>query len=208
MEIIKVVNNNTFCNIIEVFLDTDKNIVFSTVSEKNIDSFYVMFAMNNSYLLKDKCCGFQNGIQNIFLSEETYSLFIVDKSGKYISGYSIKDGSMICSFYRGNLSAVITSLAAVNNEYISVSSSTKTIHLFHIDNNQLVEVKNDSWMGKNLFSLKQRFLNPFGLNKSKIKIRINSDTDESYYDNDFNKKGSILFYGNDTLVNKYLIRIV
>jgi hypothetical protein len=115
---------------------------------------------------------------------------------------------MICSFYRGNLSAVITSLAAVNNEYISVSSSTKTIHLFHIDNNQLVEVKNDSWMGKNLFSLKQRFLNPFGLNKSIIKIRINSDSDESYYDNDFNKKGSILFYGNDTLVHISLIRIV
>ena len=203
MEIVKVVNNYNFCNIIEVFLEEDKNIVFSTISEKNIDCFYIMFAKNNNYLLNEKNSGFQNGIQNIFFSDKTYSLFIVDKSGKYVSGFSIKDGSIICSLYRGNVNAIITSLATVNSEYITISSSTKTIHLFNVTNSQLDEVKNESWVGKNLFSLKQRFLNPFGLNKSKIKIKIISDTNESYYDNDFNKKGTILFYENDTLVNKY-----
>lgn len=145
---------NTLCtksNVLEILWDKNQNHLISFVSDKNPLCFNVINALSNNYLFEEKSSGFQNGIQTIIFCENINSIFIIDQSGKFINGYSIKEGNLICSLYRGNNPATITSLTAFNNDYLCITGSTKTIHLFQI-NNEKNEANNDSW--QNLFSLK------------------------------------------------------
>lgn len=155
MNIVKTLNTFPTSSILEVFWDSDHNPIFACISEKILTCFNVIYALDDNYIFENKNSGFSNGIQSIVFCETIYSVFIVDQSGKYINGFSLKDGIMTCSLFRGNNSAIITSLTSVNKDYLCVSSSTKTLHVFQIDCDQLVDGKKDTW--KSLFSFKVYF---------------------------------------------------
>jgi hypothetical protein len=147
-------------------------------------------------------------IQNIFYNDKINMLFVVDGNGSYIKGYNSNDFSQVCNFYRGQSFAFVSSICVIKNNYLAVSSSNRTIHIFEISynngnsNNNISNSNSYSYFGK-LFNF---FKNPFSLNKSIVKIRLNEITEKeeemSIFDSDFKSKGLILLYDDE---NDHLI---
>lgn len=154
------------------------------------------------------------GIQNIIYNEKVNILFVIDVNGSNIKGFNCSDFQLKCEFYRGKNFAMISSITSIKNKYIAVASGNKTIHIFEINQNEAISnsnvstaksAKNSTNIGTlSFFSgyLYKFLTNPYQLNKSIIKIRLN-EINENYefFDLDFKKKGTILFYDdfNDEL---------
>lgn len=148
-------------------------------------------------------CKLKNSQKNNFLPNNGI-LFIVDGNGINIKGYSInteeKKVELICELFRGTTNSIISSIILLTNEIAAVSSSNKTIHLFNIfpsniNNGQL----------NNIFKIIQ---NPFNLNRSILKIRIDeiytNYNIESLFEDDYKKKGNLLIYDEEGKVLQVL----
>jgi len=146
-------------------------------------------------------------------------LFIVDGDGIYIKAFKIntkeKKINLISCFYRGNSNSLIYSVILLNKNTAALSSSNKTIHIFeikNINNNDEEKSKNNNICNRNSKSYFGNFLefikNPFQLNKSIIKIRLNelieSHEDSGIYENDLINKGNILFFEKENSLLKVL----
>jgi hypothetical protein len=176
--------------------------------------------IHENSLETEKLCSFEtgyssSGLQNIFYSEKTNIIFVIDGNGIYIKSFQQEkdEFKMIGEYYRGQSQTLITSLCTVNDKHFAISSSNRTIHLFQIypdqtDKNNKIQnaqhKRNDSY-----FSFFYNFLtNPFHLNKSIIKIRLDDiilkkekeeeGINNQFFNFDFKTKGSILIFQEET----------
>ncbi len=135
-----------------------------------------------------------NGIQNILYDEKSDMLFIIDSEGRNIKGYALTnlpEYKLICELYRGKSPSQITSIVTFNRKYVIVGNSNKTLHIFEMK----LSEKNESYFSS-FYSL---FLNPYKLNKSLMKIRINEfNIEDDFFENDYRHKGNILLYNEYT----------
>ena len=73
-------------------------------------------------------------IQNMFYIKEYKFLLIVEENGKNFFGYDVNTLTKKYVFYRGKRDAQITSATGLKDNYIAVSNSVFTIHLFSLNN--------------------------------------------------------------------------
>lgn len=157
--------------------------------------------------------GFVN-IQSIFYSEDSQRtlgvLFVVESNGINIKAYKIdtklKSFELISQLYRGKNESFISSVILLPNDFAAASSSNKTVHIFNLNHEKIEKnkKKSTSYLGSFLGFIS----NPFQLNKSIIKIRMNLllDIQEDFgiYEMDFMRKGNIMYYDRENNLLKIL----
>ena len=72
-------------------------------------------------------------IQNMFYIKEYKFLLIVEENGKNFIGYDVSTLTKKYVFYRGKRDAQIISATGLKDDYIAVSNSVFTIHLFYLN---------------------------------------------------------------------------
>ena len=76
-------------------------------------------------------------MQNLFYLKENGLIFVVDKTGCYIDSFDPKTGENVHNLYRGRKEGKITSVSLLNKEFLAVSNSNKTIHIFSLDKSNI-----------------------------------------------------------------------
>ena len=133
-----------------------------------------------------------SSIQNLFYVKKINQIFISDEQAKYIYGFDIDDGKKKLCLKRGTNPGFITSIALLNDgKFLAVNNLDRTIHIFDLD------IKN------NAFSLKNMFL---GIFSDMVEIyprlriyyqNILENMEGLFFQNNFAKKGAVLFSDND-----------
>lgn len=199
IEFVKTVNNNLKVCILETFIWLDDSVVFSSVCDKNDNSFYACYADKSNKLLEEKNTGMV-GISSIMFSSDkregssfTQSeafLLVADKCGKNINIYSYRDFSLLNTFYRGSSSAILSGFCMIDNNYMAVSSSNKTIHIFNIT----TKISQST----SFFGITTSIFSQLKGNRSEVKIAL--CLENTFFDTDFNRKGCILIQNDKTIV--------
>jgi len=179
----------------DIWMLNNSSYYLSYVNEKSLIKLIIIY---ENYGKTQDIISFDAGfsdspnIQNIIYNEKLNSLFIINEIGTSIKCYNCEDYSLVCEFYRGKNFAYISSISNIGDQYIAVASSNKTIHIFEI--NKKSKSSNNSYISK----FYNFFKNPFNINRSLIKIRLNEiskDEEESgFFDLDFKTKGVLLLY--------------
>lgn len=218
-EEINVCSYNERFKVIEILIklpiDNKSNNCFDIWSNKSNIRYFIAYVIKSTEIsiiaIYENCLevdevttietGFENkgqaSIQNTFYDEKTDYLFVVDGNGSYIRGFSLIDSSKRCELYRGLKYAYVSSIVSVSKNHIAVASSSKTIHIFDLNNSE---------KQKSYFGAFYNFLwNPYSLNKSILKISLEEDSkeDEIFFDLEFRKKGCLLI-SDETKDNIYL----
>jgi hypothetical protein len=212
---VNICNFNDKKNYIEIIakvkFDTPATLCFEIWSraQENIQKYFLATVINKNYIqittifencLEEDCvksfdCGIEFGVQNLIYDEKLDVLFVIDLNGSNIKGFSCTNNfSLIFNLYRGKSFSLITSIISIRNKYLAVASSNRTIHIFDISEGKSEEVKKSTSYVKMFYNF---FTNPFKLNKSILKIRLNEEITGSefdFYEVDFKKKGTILIY--------------
>lgn len=190
-----------------IWMTYDKKYEIATISEKCVLNVTKIFENSleteKSIKIDTKLT---SGIQTTFYCERSCILFAVDLAGVNINGYKISSNSnkaeyeLIFQLYRGKSEAQISSITTIRDNYVAIISSHGTIHIFDFGGTSINNGNNSS---NGYFSKFYTFLtNPYDLNKSLLKIRLNEDVvdDEGYtfFELDYKLKGSILYYDDIT----------
>jgi len=197
----------------QILKENTKELIINEIHTANNNKNYDSSNNLNSFFYK------KYEEDNQFLSKNSGILFALDLYGINIKVFKIntkeKSYELISNLYRGNSNSFISSVVLLNNRTVAVSSSNKTIHIFELksensnDKNNFSNNINSNIISKSYFgNLFQFIKNPFQLNKSIIKIRLNNvvekHEDSGLYEKDFNEKGNILFYDKENLILKAL----
>ena len=166
--------------------ENNNKIYLSLISKKKncieIQSF------NNSFIeTKDKIemqINFKE-IQNIFYLKNLDYLCAVDNSAQYIGIYDYINNKRLYYLYRGVNPGFITSIINIDKNFIAVSNSNRTIHIFDLTSLNKVNINTffTNLLGKNLI---------YSCTKIRFKDLI-SQNDEKFFFNDFNQKGAVLY---------------
>ena len=166
--------------------ENNNKIYLSLISKKKncieIQSF------NNSFIeTKDKIemqINFKE-IQNIFYLKNLDYLCAVDNSAQYIGIYDYINNKRLYYLYRGVNPGFITSIINIDKNFIAVSNSNRTIHIFDLTSLNKVNINTffTNLLGKNLI---------YSCTKIRFKDLI-SPKDEKFFFNDFNQKGAVLY---------------
>ena len=166
--------------------ENNNKIYLSLISKKKncieIQSF------NNSFIeTKDKIemqINFKE-IQNIFYLKNLDYLCAVDNSAQYIGIYDYINNKRLYYLYRGVNPGFITSIINIDKNFIAVSNSNRTIHIFDLTSLNKVNINTffTNLLGKNLI---------YSCTKIRFKDLI-SPKDEKFFFKDFNQKGAVLY---------------
>ena len=166
--------------------ENNNKIYLSLISKKKncieIQSF------NNSFIeTKDKIemqINFKE-IQNIFYLKNLDYLCAVDNSAQYIGIYDYINNKRLYYLYRGVNPGFITSIINIDKNFIAVSNSNRTIHIFDLTSLNKVNINTffTNLLGKNLI---------YSCTKIRFKDLI-SQNDEKFFFKDFNQKGAVLY---------------
>jgi len=166
--------------------ENNNKIYLSLISKKKncieIQSF------NNSFIeTKDKIemqINFKE-IQNIFYLKNLDYLCAVDNSAQYIGIYDYINNKRLYYLYRGVNPGFITSIINIDKNFIAVSNSNRTIHIFDLTSLNKVNINTffTNLLGKNLI---------YSCTKIRFKDLI-SPKDEKFFFKDFNEKGAVLY---------------
>lgn len=144
-------------------------------------------------LSKDKTLDIKsptNKIQNIFYLKQLNQMLIPDDKACYIYGINPDDGKQQLLLYRGKNPGIINSITLLNKNYLAMNNLNRTIHIFDIGNsNNNINITN--MIGGLLYG---SYISPC------IRIpykKIISEKEGEFYENDFMKKGAILFSEED-----------
>jgi len=153
-------------------------------------------------------------------------LFAVDSDGINIKAFKLntklKSFELLSCFYRGKSNVFISSIVLINKQTVAVASGNKTIHIFAFEvkssessaeQGALQEargsISSSASSSKSYFGGLFAFIrNPYQLNKSVIKIRINDVSekheDSGIYASCFGKRGVVLFWDYESKMLKCL----
>ena len=192
-EIYKTINfpNKKFLNY-EIWNIKDENnesnnkIYLSLISEKK--NCIEIQTFNNSFIeISNKIevhINFKE-IQNIFYLKNLDYLCVVDIIAQYIGIYDYLNNKRLYYLYRGVNPGFITSIINIDKNFIAISNSNRTIHIFDLTSLNKVNINTffTNLLGKNILY-------------SCCKIRFNDlflQKDERFFFKDFNEKGAILY---------------
>ena len=136
------------------------------------------------------------GIQNLFFVKELNQIFISDETAKYLYGFDVETGKKKLCLYRGFTEGFITSVALLNNgKFLAANNINRTIHIYDLD------INNNSFSLSNLFN---RIISDILEIYPKLRIsheKLKQNDEGSYYKNDFNQKGCMLYSDNNDELN-------
>lgn len=199
------------CSNFEVWVNESNYYIINVLnkSQLRVNMIYCSCLEIDTLLLVET--GFQNGIQNIFYCDKIKSLFVVDSDGINIKCYHVNFDStgkidLIARYelYRGKSTSIISSITSIQDRYLALSSCNGTIHIFDSIMEENTQI-NRSYSYISYFY--NFFTNPFKLNKSILKIRLDQikNNEIDFFDYDFKTKGIILLsneQSNDINDNK------
>lgn len=183
-------------SLFECWMEQDTNNLFLAFPLKNEIKIQIYATNEWAFNKKLDIVSPVYGIQNLFFIKELNQIFISDETAKYLYGFDVDTGEKKLCLYRGLKEGFITSIALLNNgKFLAANNINRTIHIFDLDINH------------NAFSLPNvlyRFISDIQEIYPKLRIsheNLIQNDEGSYYKNDFNQKGCMLYSDNNDELN-------